>query len=81
MVSFANTCWFRGGLLKLSVNSRCNGFLECFVVFVCCFSMFSWVLEVHVKFIAHILLQVLRLHNGESDIEMEKLRMPLLLFL
>jgi len=24
---------------------------------------------------------VLRLHNGESDIEMEKLRMPLLLFL
>jgi hypothetical protein len=49
-------------------------------------SLFSCVvslcfLEVHVKFIAHILLQVLRLHNGESDIEMEKLRMPLLLFL
>ena len=81
MVSFANTCWFRGGFLKLCVNSRCNGFLVCFIVFVCYFSMFSWVLEVHVKFIAHILLQVLRMHSGESDIEVERLRMLLLLFL
>jgi hypothetical protein len=36
---------------------------------------------VHVKFIAHILLQVLRMHSGESDIEVERLRMILLLFL